>query len=207
MKHPKSWGTHLNWVAYTKGQSVDFKERINPIDGKYHFSEKTIVAETTLPFYTNEVKLICIADKGWKKGLEIYFLTFKNTMFRLKGTSPPLHEVNAKAPVQLNVENVKDYLRFFCYFVHGPFLITESLQQAEIPEIKDDKEREEFLFNMHPIKFNGMDKKNFLLTSTVWYKNALFTARFCVQPTGMLDMIEDEPLLEELSIQFPFSIY
>lgn len=209
MNHSKSWGINLDWVTYSNQDFSDLKEKINPIDRKFLIGDETIIKKTTLPFYQDKVKLIWLTDINWKKGLEIYYLIFESNLYRLNGTSPPIHEINAKVPLKLNKENVEDYLKFFCYFVqgdHGAFLITDSLQPNEIPEIKKKKEKEEFSFNMHPTKFNGMDKDSFLFASIIWYDDVLFGARFKVDPTGMVHMLEDEPILK-ISIKYPYILH
>ncbi|MEX0291689.1 MAG: hypothetical protein AB3N14_21480 [Flavobacteriaceae bacterium] len=210
MINKKSWDINLDWIKYTSYSQLDIKKEVNPIDGKYLVEEKTIVEEAKLPFYRDNIKLVRLIDDKWKKGLEIYYLVLDgDNLFRLNGTSPPIHEVNAKAPINLDQENAMDYLKFFCHFVRGeegPFIITDFLQPNEIPEIKDFKEKEEFNLNLYPTKFNGMDKGNFMFTSIIWYSNALFAARFKIQPSGMVHMLEDEPIQGGLSVKYPYSL-
>ena len=50
-----------------------------------------------MPFY-ERVVLIRVKDPGWTpKSLNIYYLTVDGNLYRLNGTSPPIHEVNARA--------------------------------------------------------------------------------------------------------------
>jgi hypothetical protein len=97
-----------------------------------------------LPFY-DSVALIRVRDPNWvNRRLNIYYLTDQGNLFRLNGTSPPIHEVNAKAPIKVNEKNVLDYLRFFCFFVRGeegPFYIAESMEDPNMPTDMDDTTR------------------------------------------------------------------
>lgn len=121
-------------------------EQINPIDGKYKVSkaETTEVHWRMLPFY-DSVALIRVRDPNCRnRRLNIYYLTDQGNLFRLNGTSPPIHEVNAKAPIKVNEKNVLDYLRFFCFFVRGeegPFYIAESMDDPNMPTDMDDTTR------------------------------------------------------------------
>ena len=107
-----------NWNLVEGEELAGFLEQINPIDGKYRVSaESTRVEWRMLPFYET-VALIRVRDPNWvNQNLNIYYLTDQGNLFRLNGTSPPIHEVNAKAPIKVNEENVLEYLRFFCFFV------------------------------------------------------------------------------------------
>ena len=180
-----------------------FLEQINPIDGKYKVSpETTQVTWRHLPFYDN-VALIRVKDPNWaNQKLNIYYLTDQGNLFRLNGTSPPIHEVNAKAPIKVNQDNVLDYLRFFCFFVRGeegPFYIAESMDDPNMPQNMDDTTRSVVEGTIRPATFEGMnDQGHFLCDAVVFYSNALFIANFAVQPTGMIEMLDDEPIAADL---------
>ena len=102
-----------NWSAAEGEYLQGFLDQINPIDGKYKVSAQTTkVAWRTLPFYENVV-LVRVQDPTWVPGhLTIYYLTEQGNLYRLNGTSPPIHEVNGKAPIRVTEENVLEYLRF-----------------------------------------------------------------------------------------------
>ena len=105
-----------NWNAVTGDELAGFLDQINPIDGKYRVSaESTQVHWRTLPFY-DQVALIRVKDPKWtNQKLNIYYLTDQGNLFRLNGTSPPIHEVNAKAPIKVTQENVLDYSALFLF--------------------------------------------------------------------------------------------
>lgn len=192
-----------NWNAVQGPELAGFLEQINPIDGKYKVSaESTEVAWRHLPFYDN-IALIRVKDPSWQNAkLTIYYLTDQGNLFRLNGTSPPIHEVNAKAPIKVNEENVLEYLRFFCFFVRGdegPFYIAESMDDPNMPADMDDTTRSVIEGTIRPATFEGMNEQgHFLCDAVVFYSNALFIANFAVQPTGMIEMLDDEPIAADL---------
>ncbi len=194
------------WNPVEGEELAGFLEQINPIDGKYRVdAASTQVQWRMLPFYES-IALIRVKDPNWvNKKLSIYYLTDQGNLFRLNGTSPPIHEVNAKAPVKVNEENVLDYLRFFCYFVRGeegPFYIAESMEDPNMPTEMDDTTRSVIEGTIRAASFEGMNEQgHFLCDAVVFYSNALFIANFAVQPTGMIEMLDDEPIAADLPVK------
>ncbi len=192
-----------NWNAVTGDELAGFLDQINPIDGKYRTSpQSTQVHWRTLPFYET-VALIRVNDPNWvNKKLNIYYLTDQGNLFRLNGTSPPIHEVNNKAPIKLNEDNVLDYLKFFCFFVRGeegPFYIAEDIADPNMPSEMDDTTRSVIEGTVRPSSFEGMNEQgHFLCDAVVFYSNALFIANFAIQHTGMIEMLRDEPIAGDL---------
>ena len=195
-----------NWNAVVGAELEGFLEQINPIDGKYRVSaDSTQVHWRMLPFY-DSVALIRVKEPSWANpDLVIYYLTDQGNLFRLNGTSPPIHEVNAKAPIKVTEENVLEYLRFFCFFVRGeegPFYIAESMTDPNMPQQMDETTRSVIEGTIRPASYEGMnDQGHFLCDAVVFYSNALFIANFAVQPTGMIEMLDDEPIAAYLPVK------
>jgi hypothetical protein len=195
-----------NWNSVQGEELAGFLEQINPIDGKYRVAaQSTEVAWRTLPFY-DSVALIRVRDPNWvNKKLVIYYLTDQGNLFRLNGTSPPIHEVNAKAPIRVTEANVLEYLKFFCFFVRGeegPFYVAESMTDANMPVDMDDTTRSVIEGTIRPATYEGMNEQgHYLCDAVVFYSNALFIANFAVQPSGMIEMIDDEPIAADLPVK------
>jgi len=195
-----------NWNAVEGEELAGFLEQINPIDGKYHVkAESTQVEWRMLPFY-DQVALIRVKDPNWTNPkLNIYYLTDQGNLFRLNGTSPPIHEVNAKAPIKVTEENVLEYLRFFCFFVRGeegPFYVAESMEDSNMPTEMDETTRSVIEGTIRPATFEGVNEQgHYLCDAVVFYSNALFIANFAVQPTGMIEMLDDEPIAADLPVR------
>lgn len=195
-----------NWNVVAGDELEGFVSQVNPIDGKYQATAQTSeVVWRPLPFY-DEVFLVRLRDRSWgKPRLSIYFLVDKGALFRLNGTSPPIHEVNAKAPIKVTEENVIEYLRFFCFFVRGeegPFLIAESMDDPYIPQNLDPKTRAVIEGTVRPASYEGRnDQGHFLCDAVVYYSNALFLANFAVQQSGMIEMLNDEPIAGDLAVK------
>lgn len=194
------------WNAVTGDELAGFLEQINPVDGKYRVSpDSTQVHWRMLPFYET-VALIRVKEPNWaNKKLYIYYLTDKGNLYRLNGTSPPIHEVNAKAPVKITEQNVLDYLRFFCFFVRGeegPFYVAESMDDPNLPAGMDAATLSAVEGTLRPASFEGMSENgHYMCEAVVFYSNALFIANFAVQPSGMIEMIDDQPIAGDLPVR------
>lgn len=195
-----------NWNPVTGEELQGFLEQVNPIDGKYRTSaETTQVSWRSLPFY-DQVVLVRVRDTSWNpKKLTIYYLTAEGNLYRLMGTSPPIHEVNSIAPIKVTEDNVLDYLKFFCYFVRGeegPFLIAESIDNPDIPKNLDAQTRAVMEGTIRPSSYEGRNEQGyFLCEGVVFYSNALFIAHFAIQPTGMIEMLDDDPIAHDLPVR------
>lgn len=195
-----------NWTSVTGEELDGFLAQIGQIDGKYATSaNSTEVSYRMLPFY-DAVALVRLKDRSWgKPKLAIYYLTYEGNLFRLNGTSPPIHDVNAKAPVKITDDNVLEYLRFFCFFVRGeagPFLIAESMSDPYIPQNLDPKTRTVIEGTVRAASYEGKNEQGyFMCDAVVYYSNALFIANFAVQPSGMIEMLNDEPIAADLAVK------
>lgn len=195
-----------NWNPVQGEELSGFLEQINPIGNKYSVNPATTMVEwRPLPFY-DQVALIRVKDPAWTpQNLFIYYLTDQGNLYWLNGTSPPIHDVNAKAPVKITDDNVLEYLRFFCFFVRGdegPFLIAESMEDTYVPKQLDDKTRTVIEGVLRPASMEGKDENgNWLCDGVVYYANAMFIANFSVQPSGMIEMLDDEPIAADLPIK------
>lgn len=181
--------------------------RIDPIDGRLSLDGHVSLAERSLPMY-DDVRIFCLTSDRWDEGLRVCYLTHEDNLFRLNGTSPPIHEVNSKAPIRITEENVLYYLSFFCFFVHGeegPFYIVHDLEDKLLPkgfaeaksERLPDSPSPKQLFR-RPRLFGQDEKGKWRLSALVHYSNSLFLADFLVHSTGMIDMNNDESLLADL---------
>lgn len=196
-----------NWQKVVGAQLEPFLKLVNPINGKYNASAATGSAEwAQLPFYTT-IGLVRVNDTAWAPGTgPFWFLAKQGRMFLLDGSSAPIHDANEADPIKVTEENVLDYLRFFCYFVHGdegPFLIVEDINHPALDTAKlDDSTRKVIEGALRPTQFEGRTQEGaFEASAMVLYGNALFSARFSMTENGMIEMIDDEPVAADLPVK------
>jgi hypothetical protein len=193
-----------NWKRVTGDELAYFFGQIGPVDGILRTVPETTVCHFHLLPWYEKVALIRITDPTWKdKDLVIYYLTFNGNLYRLNGTSPPIHEVNSKSPIKLTEDNAADYLRFFCFFVRGdegPFYILEDIDDPFIPAFESPYAQEKLKNNIQPITYEGKNSQDcFIFHATVFYSDALFKGEFAIRLNGMIEMLNDTPLAGELT--------
>lgn len=199
----------LKWQAVT-GNDVDpFLQSINPISGKHTANAQSAKVEwAQLPFYSN-IALVRISDSSWSGDIgPFWFLAKQGQMFHLDGTSAPIHDANEAGPISVTEENVINYLRFFCFFVHGdegPFYIVEDLADSALDQGKmDDATKGVVEGSIVPAALEGKDDNGQFVTSAiVLYGDALFSARFAMTTDGMIEMTDDDPIAGDLPV-IPF---
>lgn len=194
------------WTPVEGEELQGFLDQVGTIDGRYTPSAtSTEVKWRALPFYETTV-LIRMRDETWgKKNLGIYYLAREGDLTRLDGTSLPIHDTNRSAPIALNEDNILDYLRFFCFFVRGddgPFLVSENLDDPGMPQTLDPATARAVEGTLRPATYEGKNAEGYYMCDAiVYYANALFLANFAIQPTGMIEMLEDNPLLQDLPVR------
>jgi hypothetical protein len=195
-----------NWQKVPGAQTEPFLKLINPIQGKHNAAPATASVEwAQLPFYTT-IALVRIDDTAWPaKTGPFWYLAKQGRMFLLDGSSAPIHDANEADPIKVTEQNALDYLRFFCYFVHGdegPFLIVENIDHPALDKSKlDDAKRKVIEDAIRPAAFEGTTPAGALEASAmVLYGNAIFSARFSMTANGMIEMIDDEPVAADLPV-------
>jgi hypothetical protein len=195
------------WQKVEGAQLEPFLKLVNPIQGKYNASAATAqVGWCQLPFYTT-IGLVRVDDTSWPKGTgPFWFLAKQGRMFLLDGASAPIHDANEADPVKVTEQNALDYLRFFCYFVHGdegPFLIIEDIDHPALDTDKLEPATRKVIEDaLRPAAFEGKTDAGALEASAmVLYGNALFAARFSMTENGMIEMIDDEPIAADLPVR------
>lgn len=199
------WGKA--WSEISTASLAELISKVAPVDGKYKMDQETTRGfHRDLSFYKS-VKLLAFVDQNWtNRNLVIYYLEDQGNLFRLNGTSPAVHEVNAKAPVQVNESNVIDYLRFFMFMVRGeegPFRLLEEYDESELSGELDETTRSVIDGIKRSATLEGLNERgHFLVDAPVLYSDGIFMADFAVQPTGMVEMLDDEPIATDLPVKW-----
>ncbi|SDF52899.1 Pentapeptide repeat-containing protein [Salipiger thiooxidans] len=201
------FGSDNAWSVMSRQTLEHWMSKVAPVDGKYRMSwETTRGFRRALPFYAETVELLAFTDENWvNKNLVVYYLQYEDELFRLNGTSRAIHELNGKAPLELSEKNILDYLRFYCLMVRGqegPFLVLESVEDSLLPEELDGTSRHTIEQAAQPAVFEGLDDEgNFCVAAVIMYSNALFLSNFSIQPSGMVEMFDDETIAVDMSVR------
>jgi len=140
----------------------------------------------------------------------------------LKGVSPILHTVNAEDDKPAIDKFADDYLRFFCWAVHGeggnggPFYIPQKFRELPLKKAPGPKEMETLrqlctatdgtfplldVSDEEAKELGYSDKVGVRRMAIVVYQAGIFRAWFIIELIGMIEMIKDEPLLADLDLE------
>lgn len=122
----------------------------------------------------------------------------------LDGSSAPIHDANEAEDLTLTDRTAANYLRFFCYFVcgdEGAFVLVEAREDIQLAEAVGvtagdlepslDTARDKAHLTMVP----GVDSDaRWVFDAAVAYGDAFFAAAFALVPSGLVEMIDDEPI-------------
>lgn len=153
------------------------------------------IHEQTLSFYA-EGSLRRWTCRAADEETQTYYALIQGDLIApLNGTSPPIHGFNHQVVRRFTPDTVLDYLRFFCWAVwgeEGPFWIVEDPADPPLSPLRT--ELEPLASVLQPAAFEGMDEEgHFYYTACVGYGSALFQANLRIDPSGMVEMLNDEP--------------
>lgn len=162
-------------------------------------AQETIVERYDLPFY-EDVTLLSWTNADWKPSTtRICFLDDGENLIRLLGASPPIHEINARKHLLLSRGTALSYLAFFCYFVRGdegPFFVLDRIDNPFLPASSKTSDLEAQFRT--PVLWGQAPNGSWRASSLVYYSNAVFMADFLIQLGGLVEMVEDTPVLSDL---------
>ena len=136
------------------------------------------------------------------------FLVHPKGVTILEGSSLPIHELNKLAPLALNnTPEVYDYLRFFCSAImgtEGAFTIIESPSRLCWLNNTDEEIKRHVEGMIQEFKLiesvETAEGTGWEFNATVQYSHALFQSRFQVMSSGLVAMMEDQPVAAELDL-------
>lgn len=125
------------------------------------------------------------------------------TIVKLDGSSAPIHHFNQSVSLQIaKKSHALAYAKFFGDFVHGA--------EGAFRIIQDDFDLlacnggDQFNWNQHDELLSKTKikscKKGWMLKTNVLYGTALFQAKFLIQKNGLLEMLDDKPLIDDISV-------
>lgn len=195
------------WQKIAQGNIQPFIDFVNSIDDSIPINAKTAeVRFTALPFYNN-IRLVEIKDRFWpQNAVPFWFLEKDGRFFLLDGSSAPIHDANEAGPVWINEENILAYLDFFCFFVHGedgPFFVVEDINHPALDTSKLDSDTRDAIENaLFPARYDGKSEEGtFVASAVILYGKDLFSARFALTTTGMIEMIDDDCIADDLPVK------
>jgi ankyrin repeat protein len=203
---PMAWDSTVEWSEVPSTEAASFLEAS---DLKDMTESDWQMHRGGVAFYP-EAKVVRLAHRAKDPQRPVYYwLEQGETVERLNGTSPPIHNFNPSRLV-LTQENVRQYLHFFCFFVRGqegPFFILEDSAAARLSAATTAPDRAKIAAAAMPAWLVSEQEGDFNFLARVFYGNGIFSAYFTVRSAGLIEMPEDFQHLLNLTgrVEMPVS--
>lgn len=193
--------------AFTKlelNEIATILDRLNPeFDGSTFDPLETTILAQSLSFYPG-YRMLDIADHAAMPPLRRFTLYSAEDCVILNFSNEPIYELNLKLPINLNADNVSDYVRFFFTYVrgrHGRFIITENVDDIAWKEDPPPSARKAIGQMLVPVTLEKTDSEgNFILMATMVFKDNLFKSKIKIDPKGFASLSDEELLVEDIPI-------
>ena len=122
----------------------------------------------------------------------------------LDWTNEPIYILNQQAPIQLNADNIAEYVRFFFTYVrgkHGRFIVTENVDDINWKEDPPPQARKAITKMLLPVTLQEEKNGNFYLEVTMMFRDSLFKADVEVQPNGLVSLSNEKLLVEDMPVR------
>jgi len=129
----------------------------------------------------------------------LYVLEAGGNVYVLDGSSTPIYAANERAAVEIAASNAATYLRYFTFALRGQaggFTLVEALA-PNAPRGSEDAER--IAQHAHSLTPKGCDVDGRqVLGGAVCYGGGLFEADFAIDSEGIVEMVDDRPLEDDV---------
>lgn len=116
---------------------------INDLEPYYTFNATTDMLESfSLPFYGHGAHLLQLTPAGSSNPFDAlyYIATAQGNLFSLDGQIASLYQANLACDIDLNTENISDYLTYYLFFTaleRGQQFSTPKIQEITHQELSD----------------------------------------------------------------------
>jgi ATP-dependent Zn protease len=171
------------------------------------FANSTLMSarQSRLSFYQAHrlLELVFVRDHGPERA---FVLDGPRGSVWLNGESDPIHDTNAAESLALTKATAADYVRFFFYFLRadeGAFVLIESEEEVgpggDIGDRDDDETTvltlDEARSKARALRIGKPDADGRWATdATVAYGGVLYGASVAVDPGGLIEMTDDDPI-------------
>jgi hypothetical protein len=171
-------------------------------DGAFNPDTVTMLGQD-IPFYPG-YRFIDAADYSVTPNVRKFLVWKAGDAVVLNWTNEPIYRLNDRAPLNINEDNIIDYVRFFFTYIrgrHGRFIIVESVDDIAWSEEPPAAARKAIGQMIGPVQIKGIDKDGtFHLSACMVFKDSLFRTDVHVKPNGMVDLSGEELLIEDMPV-------
>lgn len=194
---------HEAFIKLSSEETKEVLDRVNPLLHGVNFSSKTAIVMTYQPSFYPDYYFIDIAEYDAIPPLRRFVLMNEKNITVLNWTNEPIYSLNSSVPISLNLQNVSEYVQFFFSFVkgrHGRFLIIETVDDINWKEDPPPAARKAIGKMLTPMEPMYQENGSFLVKACMMFKDSLFKCDVKVQSDGIVSIMNEELLIEEMPV-------
>jgi len=187
------------WEKIEHKDAADVMEDVNPYIHPIPFSlEMTRLSVSRLSFY-EDYKLYKMTNFEARHGVTKYTLRKPGHAVVINWTAEPIYKINKIAPVQINENNVVDYIKFFFTYVRDRERNLQVIEKIEDLKL-NGKQSAQLHFNVMskigPVSLESVDSnEGFDLLGYLLSCNTLVKSRIRVKKTGTIILSDEEKIM------------
>lgn len=193
--------------AFTKlelAETATILDKLNPeFEGVVFDPLETTILAQNIPFYPG-FRLLDIADHSQQPPRRRFAVYSLSRHFIINFSNEPIYAFNRDLPIQLDENNVGDYVRFFFNYVrgkHGRFIIVESVDDINWKNDPPLAARRAIGRMIAPVTLEKTDEKgHHHLRACMIFKDSLFKSAVRVEPNGLISLSDEELLVEDIPV-------
>ena len=180
-------------------------DQINPLfEGTIFDPVETAILAIDLSFYPG-FRFLDISNSSVMPTVQRFVIFSLEKSIVINFTNEPIYRLNKELPIQLNIENIFDYVRFFFSYVrgrHGRFVIAESPDDIQWKEEPPPAARKAIAKMLKPlsIKQEGKGSDVYNMEVCMMFKDSLFKSDVNVSAEGFVTLDNEELLIEDMPI-------
>lgn len=193
--------------AYVKCDRLETEDLLNVLkphlEGGAFSPDSTVIMTRPLSFYPGYT-FIDLADHKTMPARRRFALRKKDDVVVLDFTNAPIYALNERVKIQLNAENLADYVRFFFSFVrgrHGRFLIAETVDDIHWREEPPPTARKAVAKMLKPLEADSVAADGTAhFVAQMMFKDTLFESEIEVKPDGFVKLFNEKLLIEDMPV-------
>ncbi len=178
------------------------------VEGSVFDPLETNILAISLPFYSG-YRFLDIADHATNPPLQRFVFHKDDTReFKIVDwTYKTIYEINSEAHINIDDDNVLEYVRFFFSYVkgrHGRFIICESADNIDWKDEPPAEVKKKLNETLQILKIKKKNKENvYEIEAFMILKDTLFKTDIYVEPNGCVTISDHEIIIENIPLLDP----
>ncbi len=196
--------SQVEWEKLDPSEVPMMLDEINPHIEPIPFNiETTTIRKRALPFYP-DYTFFEMTDLSAVPSVRKYAIYKPGDVNVVNWTNQTIYDVNEKSPIQLNDNNVAEYVRFFFNYVrgrHGRFIVLEAVDEIHWKVEPPAQGRKVIQEMLEPVQITSKeDDGTFNLDAYMLFKDSLFKTAVHVDKDGMVNLSDEELKIEGMPV-------